>query len=232
MTSQNSEAMRAEFEKWALMKGYFPAHIKDKYSDGNFRDGQYKYHSLEKDWRIWQAARAAPAIPQADLDRYEALEKEHLGDPDKKTGIYALTPDSLAARKTAHVMSQGYQIVGHILRKPGGDYALSAEGAVRWLKPPEYWKLMHGPFDSKITITLSRNMSGDPILQLSNGQSFEMKDIIGMSEAVKLAQDDKKDTERLDYIIEKTGKFFDWGDDFRNKIDEAIAAQIESKEKL
>lgn len=149
------------------------------------------------------SAPVPPDVPQADepmtqeeFDRYAALEKEHLGDPDKQTGIYAPTPNSLATRKTAHVMSQGYQIVGHVLFKQGVGYALSAEGAVRWLKQPECWKLMHGPFDSAITASLSRNMSGDDLLVLSTGQTFLLKDLPGWNAAREVDADYRHDAER------------------------------------
>jgi hypothetical protein len=52
--------------------------------------------------------------------------------------------DRMTERKTAEVTrTHGYQIVGYVMQKPGGDYCLSSQSAVRWLDARNYWRLMH-----------------------------------------------------------------------------------------
>lgn len=56
--------------------------------------------SVERLREAWQAARAAPANETgAEGAKYEALEREHFGDADKRTGIYA--PTAMAAEPVA-----------------------------------------------------------------------------------------------------------------------------------
>jgi hypothetical protein len=46
--------------------------------------------------------------------------------------------------KTDSVIARGYHIVGYVLvNEAGSDFCLSAQGAVRWLAQPHYWRLMH-----------------------------------------------------------------------------------------
>lgn len=51
--------------------------------------------------------------------------------------------DPLTERKTADIISRGYKKVGYVLQNEAGEYCLSAQSAVRWLKQNEYWRLMH-----------------------------------------------------------------------------------------
>lgn len=55
----------------------------------------------------------------------------------------ATDPHRLTERKTNDIMARGYQKVGYVLQKPGGDYCIVAQSAVRWLDQAQGWKLMH-----------------------------------------------------------------------------------------
>lgn len=62
----------------------------------------------------------------------------------------------------------------------------------------EFAKVIISKIRQPITISLTRNHDGQPLLSLSTGQRIAFKDIIGMQEAVKAADGDKRDGEHTD----------------------------------
>jgi hypothetical protein len=122
----------------------------------------------------------ADEISQAEHERYAALEKEHLGDPDKQTGIYA--PKECDIEPVA-VIGPVYELLW--CRKEWSD----------GLKVGD--KLYAEP--KKIAASLSRNMDGDDLLLLSNGQSFLLKDLSGWNAA---REAERKDAAGYRYLRE------------------------------
>ncbi|MDO8713996.1 MAG: hypothetical protein Q7K13_05905 [Polynucleobacter sp.] len=58
--------------------------------------------------------------------------------------------DQMTKNKTDALKLQGSQVVGYVLRKDGEEIAICAQGAVRWLKEPQYWDLMHPSSEIKL----------------------------------------------------------------------------------
>jgi hypothetical protein len=66
----NNEAMRAEFEVYMSENGAYPRAIERN------SNGTYRLMQTSSAWVVWQAARAAPAIPQADERPRQWVESE------------------------------------------------------------------------------------------------------------------------------------------------------------
>lgn len=80
---------------------------------------------------------------------------EHVGDDDlsvveseiKHQAMKQVAESAmpgLTEFKTKDIIArEGFQKVGYVLQKPGGDYCISSQSAVRWLDSKQMWRLMH-----------------------------------------------------------------------------------------
>ncbi len=84
-------------------------------------DGKHADECAIEAWERARAALAAPSVPSEPVAKMS----------------------SVAHRKARDLIASGYTVVGYVMEKEGDRAAIQWDAAVRWITPPERYRLMH-----------------------------------------------------------------------------------------